>query len=146
MVPVRAWRPRLAVATVIHRRAPRRRGLGPALRSAGPLVDRPIADRATATRNTDASSSGLCAPAGMTPVELTMATRTKPMRNQGTSLKTRRGDIRASPLLVALGAVAGCAEPAVLPPATAPAGAPPGATAPAGPDVLAGRRLRSVIA
>src|SRR6202050_2559026 len=70
MVPVRDWSPKLAAATVIHSRAPRSSGFGPALRSAARLVDRPIADSATATRNTDTCWSGLCAPAGITPEEL----------------------------------------------------------------------------
>src|SRR5690242_9808787 len=96
-VPLRACRPRLATATVIHSRAPRSSGRCPALRSAATLVDRPIADSATATRNTEACCSGPCAPDGMTPAELTAAAITKPMRNQGTSLTTRRGDIRAGP-------------------------------------------------
>jgi hypothetical protein len=39
---------------------------------------------------------GECAPAGMMPPELTAATRTKPIRNQGTSLTTRRADMRAA--------------------------------------------------
>ena len=90
-MPVRAWRPRLAVATVIQSRAPRTRGRAPALRSAVTLVDRPIADSATETRNTDACSRGECAAAGMMPQELAAATRTKPIRNQGTSLAARRG-------------------------------------------------------
>src|SRR5262249_25995322 len=94
-VPVRAWRLRLAVATVIHSTAPRIRGRAPALRSATMLVDRPIADSATETRNTDACSRGECAAAGIIPQELTAATRTKPIRNQGTSLAARRGDMRA---------------------------------------------------
>src|SRR5579859_619509 len=68
-VPVRACRPRLAVATVIQSRAPRSRGRAPALRSAVTLVDRPIADSATETRKTDACSRGECAAAGMTPKE-----------------------------------------------------------------------------
>src|SRR5215468_4217498 len=75
-VPVTAWRPRLAVATVIQSRAPMTRGRAPALRSAATLVDRPIADSATETRNTDAFLRGECASAGMMPQELTAARRT----------------------------------------------------------------------
>src|ERR1700722_13158436 len=94
-VPVRVCRARLAAATVIQSSAPSSTGLGPALRSAGTLVDRPIAERATATKNTDRCCSEPWLADGITPAELSPAATTKPIRNHGTRRTTRSGDIRA---------------------------------------------------